>query len=241
MIVIEDKSYLNLQQQVAKNTEDIAALYGYDPEHEWEETSNKVTTISNASTDTQYPSAKAAYTYGQTIKSSVESQVPHYTSQLTNDSGYLTSHQSLSAYRTAADQDIIDQQWQRKVPGIDDMATKTWVGQQGFLTQHQSLAAYRTSAAQDVIDGLQDTAINSKSTVSVAETGSATTEAKYITVNGTEYKLAAGGIQSVAWGDITGTLSNQTDLQTALDTKCRLEEYNSSAASYEQGVIYYEL
>lgn len=34
--------------------------------------------------------------------------VPTKTSQLTNDSGFLTSHQSLAAYRTAASQDEID-------------------------------------------------------------------------------------------------------------------------------------
>ena len=47
------------------------------------------------------------------------SSIPTKTSDLTNDSGFLTQHQSLSGY-----------------------ATETWVNQQGFLTQHQSLAAY---------------------------------------------------------------------------------------------------
>lgn len=33
------------------------------------------------------------------------------------------------------------------------------------------------------------------------------------------YSKAGGGISSVAWGDITGTLSDQIDLQAALDLK----------------------
>lgn len=36
---------------------------------------------------------------------------------------------------------------------------------------------------------------------------------------GTVTSMIGGGVGSVAWGDITGTLSDQTDLQTALDTK----------------------
>lgn len=62
------------------------------------------------------------------------SDIPTKTSDLTNDSGFLTEHQSLEGY-----------------------ATEEWVEDQGYLTEHQSLAAYRTSAAQDIIDaGKQD-------------------------------------------------------------------------------------
>lgn len=43
--------------------------------------------------------------------------VPTKTSQLTNDSGFLTSHQSLAAYRTAAAQDKIDSGKVDKVTG----------------------------------------------------------------------------------------------------------------------------
>lgn len=40
-----------------------------------------------------------------------------------------------------------------------------------------------------------------------------------LTIDGDTYGFDAGGIQSVAWGDITGTLSAQTDLQSALNAK----------------------
>ena len=52
-----------------------------------------------------------------------KTEVPTKVSDLTNDSGYLTEHQSLSGY-----------------------ATESWVNQQGFLTQHQSLADYALKA-----------------------------------------------------------------------------------------------
>ena len=50
-------------------------------------------------------------------------KIPTKVSDLTNDSGYLTSHQSLSGY-----------------------ATEAWVGQQGYLTSHQSLSGYATES-----------------------------------------------------------------------------------------------
>ena len=50
-------------------------------------------------------------------------KIPTKVSELTNDSGYLTSHQSLSGY-----------------------ATESWVGQQGYLTSHQSLSGYATES-----------------------------------------------------------------------------------------------
>jgi len=40
--------------------------------------------------------------------------IPTKTSELTNDSGFLTQHQSLAAYRTSADQDVIDANFANK-------------------------------------------------------------------------------------------------------------------------------
>jgi len=93
--------------------------------------------------------------------------IPTKTSDLTNDSGFLTEHQSLANYDTK------EQVNTKIVTATNDMATQTWVGQQGYLTEHQSLSgyatetwvenkgyltehqslsAYRTSANQDIID-----------------------------------------------------------------------------------------
>ena len=45
------------------------------------------------------------------------------------------------------------------------------------------------------------------------------------------YTNAAAGISSVAWGDITGTLSNQTDLNTALGAKANSADLATVATS----------
>lgn len=42
---------------------------------------------------------------------------------------------------------------------------------------------------------------------------------------------SSGGVASVAWGDITGTLSNQTDLQTALNLKADISSLGAAAFS----------
>jgi hypothetical protein len=47
------------------------------------------------------------------------------------------------------------------------------------------------------------------------------------------WKVAAGGVGSVAWGSVTGTLSAQTDLQTALDAKAAVGiPQNSQSTAY---------
>ena len=41
----------------------------------------------------------------------------------------------------------------------------------------------------------------------------------YVTINGVDYQLDQQSGGSAVWGGITGTLSAQTDLQDALDSK----------------------
>lgn len=60
--------------------------------------------------------------------------IPTSASQLANDAGYITSS-ALNDYATTGDVQT----------ATNDMATKTWVGQQGYLTQHQDI-----SGKQDV-------------------------------------------------------------------------------------------
>jgi hypothetical protein len=59
-----------------------------------ESKSNKVTEITANSTDAQYPSAKAVYTAVSGKADSAD--IPTKTSDLTNDSGFLTAHQDIS-------------------------------------------------------------------------------------------------------------------------------------------------
>lgn len=50
---------------------------------------------------------------------------------------------------------------------------------------------------------------------------------QYNSVTGKWENVTPGSIESVTWGEITGTLSNQTDLQAALDTKANLSGGNT--------------
>ena len=75
--------------------------------------------------------------------------IPTKTSQLTNDSGFLTQHQSLSGYAKTADhytKTESDNKYQPKgnyltsVPS--EYVTETELNAKGYLTQHQDLSSY---------------------------------------------------------------------------------------------------
>lgn len=100
-----------------------------------------------------------------------KTEVPTKTSQLTNDSGFLTSHQDISGKQDKAtlEADVAAKgftkntgTYSKPTGGIPkaDLANdvKASLGKADTaLQEHQSLAAYRTAAAQDVIDsGKQD-------------------------------------------------------------------------------------
>lgn len=57
-----------------------------------------------------------------------------------------------------------------------------------------------------------NSAILTKSTVSVAGSGTSTTRVNYITVDGTEYELPQPQGGGATWGTITGNIANQQDL-----------------------------
>ena len=68
--------------------------------------------------------------------------IPSKTSQLENDSGFLTEHQSLADY--AKKSEIPDVSgFLTEIP--DEYVTETELDAKGYLTQHQSLADYSTT------------------------------------------------------------------------------------------------
>lgn len=95
-----------------------------------------------------------------------KNEVPTKTSQLTNDSGFLTSHQDISGKQDKAtlEADVSAAGFTKNtgtyskpaggIPKSDlAAAVQTSLGKADTaLQEHQSLAAYRTAAAQDVID-----------------------------------------------------------------------------------------
>ena len=101
--------------------------------------------------------------------------IPTSASQLTNDSGYITSS-ALDGYATEA----------YVTAATNDMATKTWVGQQGYLTQHQDISgkqdvsgmtAYTTTATTNTLSGTV-TAHTADTTIHVTSAEKATWNAK---------------------------------------------------------------
>lgn len=100
-----------------------------------------------------------------------KTEVPTKTSQLTNDSGFLTSHQDISGKQDKAtlEADVAAKGFTKNtgtyskptggIPKTDLAASvQASLGKADTaLQEHQSLAAYRTAAAQDIIDnGKQD-------------------------------------------------------------------------------------
>lgn len=92
--------------------------------------------------------------------------VPTKVSELDNDAGYLTEHQSLSAYSTTDE-----------VEGMVSAATASttgWVENQHYLTEHQSLTAYTPTSGFSTINGSAITSggnitVDSSSTVELTQ------------------------------------------------------------------------
>ncbi len=114
-----------------------------------------------------------------------KTEVPTKTSQLTNDSGFLTSHQDISGKqdKSTLEADVAAKGFTKNtgtyskpsggIPKGDlAAAVQTSLGKADTaLQEHQSLAAYRTAAAQNMIDvGKQDKLIAGKN-ITIASDG----------------------------------------------------------------------
>lgn len=104
-------------------------------------------------------------------------EIPSKTSQLENDSGFLTQHQDISGLATKSEvkavedkipsldnyatkdelfsKDYNDLTNKPTIPSLEGYATESWVENKNYLTQHQSLADYATKtelvAKQDTL------------------------------------------------------------------------------------------
>lgn len=76
--------------------------------------------------------------------------IPSNTSQLINDSGFITEHQDISGLATKSDIKTVEDKITTlddkvaaiDVPSLDGYATEQWVEAKGYLTEHQSLENY---------------------------------------------------------------------------------------------------
>lgn len=104
----------------------------------------------NGNIDLQVPIKGGAVDSVNGMTGDVVLDIPSKTSQLENDSGYLTEHQSLAEYAKkseipdvsgfATKDDISSVE--SKIPNLEGYATEQWVEAKGYLTEHQSLENY---------------------------------------------------------------------------------------------------
>lgn len=131
------------------------------------------------------------------VDKAVNVPVPTNVSQLENDAGYLTEHQDLSSYALKSE-----------IPTVPTKVS-AFANDAGYLTEHQDLSDYyKKNQTDTLLAGKQDKL-------------SSGTNIK--TING-ESILGSGDIEiesgdEAVWGNISGTLANQTDLSEALAAK----------------------
>jgi len=97
--------------------------------------------------------SKPSYTASEVGALPYDTFIPSRTSELLNDSGFLTSHQSLSDYynRSYIDAALLTKADVSSIPSLTGYATQQWVQSQGYLTSHQSLVDYYNKLE---VDGL---------------------------------------------------------------------------------------
>lgn len=91
----------------------------------------------------------------------------------------------------------------------DDMATKTWVGEQGYLTEHQSLSAYSTT---EEVNSAIDEATSGK-----ADTSAVTAVNDVLTAHTADTTIHVTSADKTAWNaksDFSGSYNDLTDKPT---------------------------
>ena len=119
-----------------------------------EDKSNKVTSMTAQSTDDQYPSAKAVY--DELGSKADTSDIPTKTSDLDNDSGFLTSHQSLANYYNKTEVDT----------ALAGKAAAEHTHSQ-YLTQHQDISGKEDKSNKDTGNSLDQSKIKYPSNYTV--------------------------------------------------------------------------
>jgi hypothetical protein len=105
----------------------------------------------------------------------------------------------------------------------------TWGSITGTVTSQTDLTSYVTGLGY--VAGTAASQLTNATYVT-NPVAAPTTAGDVLQFNGTTLIWAAGGGGGGAWGSITGTLSSQTDLQSALDAKLSPRTVNTVSTSY---------
>lgn len=157
------------------------------------------------------------------LETPIEQTCSSYTPTMfsSRDTYLWASHQSqrlsVTNYTVAGAIDIYEQE-------IID--TKTYIDQNDALKAN--VADLGDLASLDSIDYTSNKLTNKPILGTMSAVNDAPSDSKeYVRKNGV-WSEATGGISSVAWGDVTGTLSDQTDLATALNGKQNVLTFDSA-------------
>lgn len=154
-----------------------------------------------------------------------KTEVPAKTSQLTNDSGFLTSHQDISGKqdKVTLEADVAAKGFTKNtgtyskpaggIPKSDlAAAVQTSLGKADTALQdHQSLAAYRTAAAQDVIDSGKVAKVDGKGLSTNDYTDAAKAKVDAIPAVDTTLTVSGAAADANETGTRLNTLSGKLD------------------------------
>ena len=139
-------------------------------------------------------------------------------SQIPSLDGYWTSAQTESAITAAT----------------DDMATKTWVGEQGYLTQHQDISGKLDTSVFTGYTGSTETVLNGKVDTSAYTAYTASTDTAIAgKVDTSAYTAYTASTETAISGKVdNATFTGYTgDTATALDGKVGLDVYSAYTGS----------
>lgn len=153
--------------------------------------------------------------------------IPTKTSDLTNDSGFLTEHQSLAAYRTSADQDTIDAGKVDKVDGKGLSTNDYTTSEKNKLAGIAEGAEVNVQSDWNQTNTSADDFIKNKPTIPSAVTES-TVAGWGFTKNTGTYSKPSSGIPKTDLASAVQSSLNKAD--SALQTHQSLDAYRTSAA-----------
>ena len=159
--------------------------------------------------------------------------IPTKTSELTNDSGFLTEHQPL---KTINGESLV---------GTGNIEIESFSGDYNDLTDKPNLSTVATTGSYN--DLTNKPTIPTKTSDLTNDSGFLTEHQPLKTING-ESLVGTGDIEisgSSQWGSITGNISNQTDLQSELSKRkqdldlstldqAKLVDFYNNTITYQQ-------
>ena len=219
---------INGESIVGEGNIEIGGGSGIQVQSDWTETNTEsVSYIKNK------PTLSIVATSGSYNDLLDKPVIPTKTSELTNDSGFLTEYQPL---KTINGESIV---------GTGNIEISGFSGSYNDLTDKPNLSTVATSGSYD--DLLNKPTIPSKTSELTNDSGFLTEHQPLKTING-ESIVGTGNIEisgSSQWGSITGNISNQTDLQSELSKRkqdldlstldqAKLVDFYNNTITYQQ-------